>query len=116
CTAPAPQKTTKTPKYPPRGVLPPSVDLRAMGLDGPVKDQAQVGMCWAFATSTVAENSLRRTGASDVVSATHILAAYSDHRLHATDLKGTPIVSDSAWPYYAPDACQYNDVTNDVWC
>lgn len=32
--------------------LPPQVDLRATGQDGPVKDQQQVGVCWSFAISS----------------------------------------------------------------
>jgi hypothetical protein len=118
CQAPAPQnhQTRKAPKYPPRGVLPPVVDLRAMGLDGPVKNQEQVGLCWGFALASVAENSLRRSGQNDQLSPMHILAAGSEKRVYSYGLTGTAIVPDAQWPYNPTEACQFNDVTKDVWC
>ena len=55
--------------------LPPQVDLRASGLDGPVLDQQMVGVCWTFALADVMDNSLRRQGYSDVVAPMHVLAS-----------------------------------------
>lgn len=114
-TIPAPR--TRTPKYRPNGPLPAYVDLPAFGLDGPVKDQAQVGICWAFALTTAAENALRRQGRQEVLSATHVLAARSEKRLYATGFAGTAIAVDEAWPYDPVRACLLNDVIRpDVWC
>ncbi len=113
-----PKPSTRPPKYLPAGPLPAYVDLPKYGYDGPIKDQAQVGVCWAFALSTAAENALRRQGRHDFVSATHIIAARSEKRLYASGLNGTAIAPDSAWPYDPVRACYLNDVLGyrDPWC
>ncbi|HEU4537422.1 MAG TPA: C1 family peptidase, partial [Polyangiaceae bacterium] len=58
-----------------RGPLPPAADLVALGLDGRVKDQAQVGVCGYFAMTTLLENGLRRAGVRDEISPLHVIAA-----------------------------------------
>lgn len=116
CVAPAPRKqspTPRTPKYPPRTILPFAVDLNAAGLDGPVKDQGQVGMCWAMATSSVAENALRRAGNRDTISAMHVLSAKSEKKLYAYGMNGIGLVSEAQWSFDGTEACVLNDVTND---
>lgn len=99
-----------------RAGAPDAVDLHAMGLDGPVKDQQQVGVCWAFTISTLMENSLRRGGKTDVVSPLHIVAedAWDDlHRLGKTEGK---VTLEASWPYDPAKACKLKETPNDVWC
>lgn len=115
---PSPRPTKHAPKYTSIAPLPAYVDLPKFGLDGPMKDQAQVGVCWAFALTTAAESSLRRQGRTDVLSATHVIAARSEKRLYATGAAGTAIAADAAWPYDPVRACLLNDVLGyrDPWC
>jgi hypothetical protein len=56
--------------------LPASVDLRAKGLDGPIKYQGTVGTCSAHSLSSVLDNALRRAGRSEAVSPTHVWSRY----------------------------------------
>lgn len=55
-------------------LLPPSVDLRTRGLDGPVKDQQQVGVCWSFALSSVMDNAARKLGRRPSITPLHLIA------------------------------------------
>lgn len=57
--------------------VPAAIDLRQQNLVGPVKDQAQVGVCWSFAISSLLDNSLRRQGRGDVIAPLHVIAADS---------------------------------------
>jgi hypothetical protein len=89
-------------------IVPLAVDLRAMGMDGPVKDQKQTGVCFAFAVTTVLESSLRRQGRSDVLSPLHFVAADGWDDLW----KSTPkeaIALESTWPYDPVKACRFLD-------
>jgi hypothetical protein len=99
-----------------QGQKPDSVDLRAMGLDGPVKDQQQVGVCWAFTISTLMENSLRRGGKLDVVSPLHIVAEDAWDDLHMKGKTDGRMVIESAWPYDPAKACKLKESPKDVWC
>ncbi len=85
-----------------------AVDLRNVGLDGPVKDQARTGVCWAFALSTTLEDSLRRSGRSDVLSALHVVAADSWDDLFAADTAPREAIApDAVWPYDPIKACRF---------
>lgn len=99
-----------------QGGAPDSVDLRAMGLDGPVKDQEQVGVCWAFTISTLMENSLRRAGKPDVVSPLHIVAEDAWDDLHMKGRTDGRMVTEQAWPYDPAKACKLKETPKDVWC
>lgn len=89
-----------------------SMDLRAEGLDSPVKDQGQVGSCWAFATTSLAENSLRRQNVTTPVSTMHILAV-SSAKLDSKGLAGPAIAADFMLPYDERSACKLNTSTSD---
>jgi hypothetical protein len=106
-TRPAGPHSART-HYPPFGVLPPRVDLTP--ISGRVKNQQQVGVCWAFALSSAAEATLRRQGVVDELSPLHLVAALSEKRLESTGTKGTAIASERAWPYETSRACMLNDV------
>lgn len=99
-----------------QGGVPDSVDLRTMGLDGPVKDQEQVGVCWAFTISTLMENSLRRAGKQDVVSPLHIVAEDAWDDLHTKGRTEGRMVIEQAWPYDPAKACKLKESPKDVWC
>lgn len=87
-------------------LAPLAVDLRARGLDGPVKDQAQTGVCYAFALTTGLEASLRRQGRGDVLSPLHVVAAGAWDDLWRT--KPTEaITAESVWPYDPIKACRF---------
>ncbi len=60
----------------PTGPLPASVDHRAEGSEGPVKDQGAVGDCTAVSLSSAMDNALRRMGRRDVISALHVWSRY----------------------------------------
>lgn len=89
--------------FPPVQVLP-SVDLRTRGLDGPVLNQQQTGVCYAFAISNVLDNSLRRQGRPEVVAPLHVVASGT----YGSLLQGAaePLTSESTWPYDPRKACK----------
>lgn len=103
-----PGPTSGRTHYPPLGVLPPRVDLTP--LVGRVKNQEQVGVCWAFALSSVTEVNLRRQNIVEEISPLHLVAALSEQRLDASGNKGTAIAPERAWPYETTRACMLNDV------
>ena len=92
--------------------VPPAVDLRAQGLVGPVKDQAQVGVCWSFAVSTVLENSLRRQGRADVLAPLHVIASDTWTGIWGRGSKEA-LALESSWPYQPRKACELNDKDDD---
>ncbi|HEU4535377.1 MAG TPA: C1 family peptidase, partial [Polyangiaceae bacterium] len=87
------------------GVVPPAADLGALGLDGRVKDQAQVGACSYFALSTVLENALRRVGIRDEIAPMHVISsdAWDDLFQRASTRYLAP---EAALPYDGQAACQ----------
>lgn len=87
-------------------IAPLAVDLRARGLDGPVKDQAQVGVCYAFALTTALESSLRRQGRGDVLSPLHVIAADAWDDLWRSK-PNEAIAPELAWPYDPVKACRF---------
>ena len=105
-------------------VAPLSVDLRNVGLDGPVKDQARTGVCYAFALSTTLEDSLRRQGRADVLSPLHIIASGAWDDMWGSSPREA-IAPEIAWPYDPIKACRFESgrdsceqsygVTTDSW-
>jgi hypothetical protein len=68
--------STATPRAPGtdlQGPIPDSVDLRALGLDGPIRHQQSAPVCWSFAFANVMENALLRAGRNDSVSPLHLV-------------------------------------------
>lgn len=89
---------------------PTAVDLRQQNLVGPIRDQQQVSVCWAFATASVIDNAIRRSGdAVSSVSPMHIVATthFSDIVLGRDDHK--PVTIDQTWPYDPRKACAFDD-------
>ncbi|MCA9640798.1 MAG: hypothetical protein KC492_08880 [Myxococcales bacterium] len=92
--------------------LPLSVDLRERGLDGPVRDQGQVGVCWSMAMSGVADNALRRAGQSEDASPLHLIANRAYERLY-TSGQSEGFTREPVWRYDARSACKLKDYGND---
>lgn len=88
------------------------VDFRALGIDGPVKDQQQAGVCWSFAISTIMDNALRRAGRQDVMAPLHIIAD-DEFQLLFEKGQGTPLVLEPSWAYDPHKACKLDDNSGD---
>jgi hypothetical protein len=97
------------------GALPASIDLRADGLDGPMKHQQSVGVCWSFAMSTVLENALRRAGRQEIIAPLHEIASDSFDEMW-TQGSTRALVLESAWPYDPVKACKLNEESSERWC
>jgi hypothetical protein len=88
------------------------VDFRALGIDGPVKDQQQAGVCWSFAISTLMDNAVRRAGRQDVLAPLHIIAD-DEFQLLFEKGAGTPLVLEPSWAYDPHKACKLDDNSSD---
>ncbi len=94
--------------------LPAHVDLRAF--DGPVRDQGQVGVCWAHALSSVIDNGARQSGHQHAaVSALHAVAKDSWDDLYKQG-PSQALTLEGQWPYHPPKACAFNEEPSEVWC
>ncbi len=105
---PKPPPDAPTLDLPLPAIVPVGVDLRAQGLDGPTKDQKQTGVCFAFAITSVLENSLRRQGRADVLSPLHFVAEDGWSDLWR-DSPREAIALESSWPYDPVKACRFLD-------
>lgn len=95
---------------PDAAVAPVAVDLRNVGLDGPVKDQSRTGVCYAFALTTTMESTLRKSGRADVLSPLHVIASGAWDDMWRKSDRGAdlePIARESAWPYDPIKACRF---------
>ncbi len=115
CDLPLPPGTP-APRLPiVRGPLPPATDLRALGLTGRVKDQAQVGVCGYFAISSAIENALRRAGVRDEIAPMHVISSDA-----WDDLFQRPstryLAPESALPYDPAAACQLGPEADEGEC
>jgi hypothetical protein len=90
-----------------------SVDFRALGIDGPIKDQQQAGVCWSFAISTLMDNALRRAGRQDVLAPLHIIAD-DEFQLLFEKGAGKPLVLEPSWAYDPHKACKLDDNSGDT--
>lgn len=98
-----------------RACLPRAVDLREQHLVGPVKDQQQVGVCWAFATASVIDNAIRRSGdPASSVSPLHIVATTSWTDIALGRPNNKPVTVDHTWPYDPRKACAFERDANDT--
>lgn len=88
--------------------FPETVDHRALGLSGPIKNQGSVGACTAFALSSVIDNALRRAGREETVSPTHVWAGYGMPNMQdAGDSNlGRGLSTFATLPYSQKDACR----------
>lgn len=94
--------------------VPKSVDLRQRGLTGPVKDQGQVGVCWAFALSSTMDATLRHDGYVGTVSPLHAVAKKTWDALYRNSPSAPPLTVESRWPYDPRRACAFQE--EDQWC
>ncbi|MFO0658249.1 MAG: AAA family ATPase [Polyangiaceae bacterium] len=98
----------------PAGNLPIAVDLRASGLDGPVKNQQMTGVCWSFAVSTLMENALRRSRRGEVMAPLHIVASGIWDEIFTKGRSDRDLTLENSWPYDPVKACELNE--NDEGC
>ncbi|MFO0570155.1 MAG: C1 family peptidase [Polyangiaceae bacterium] len=96
--------------------LPAQVDLRAGGLDGPVKNQQMVGVCWAFAISTVMDNALLRNGRQDVVAPLHVVASNTWNDIWRKGRSESALTVEPSWPYDPVKGCKLNEAKSEIWC
>ena len=86
-------------------LLPPVVDHREEGTEGPVRNQDPVGACSAFSFASAVDHALAsRTGRPGFVSAMHVWARYHEPSmsLPADRNINRPLTREEAWPY-TPD-------------
>ena len=103
------------PKPPPGIVLPETifpqmvpasfVDLRTRNLDGPVLNQQQTGVCYAFAITDVLDNSLRRQGRGDVLSPLHFVSMGGYNTIFQPTNEA--LDPEASWPYDPRKACKF---------
>lgn len=98
-----------------RGPLPPAADLRALGLDGRIKDQERVGACSYFAVSTVLENALRRAGIRDEISPMHVISSNAWDDLFARP-STRYLAPEPVLPYEPRAACQLGPRADEGEC
>jgi hypothetical protein len=111
---PVPDATPHPPTPPPQGGTPASVDHRAQGLVGAVRDQGLVGSCEANAIAGLIDTytRLRRLNAQPA-SALHVFAIYERTNINGVDkddlgnlLRVSGVTSESVWPYDPIKACR----------
>lgn len=92
----------------PSGPLPASVDHRAEGSEGPIKDQGAVGVCTAVSLSSAMDNAVRRMGRQDVVSALHIWSKYGVPTMGQAGDNNVDksIALEQTWQYDPVKACK----------
>lgn len=82
--------------------LPQSVDHRVEGLEGPVRNQRNVGACTAFSFAAAVDHALaRNAGRPGFVSAMHVWSRYHapSMEMAAAGNRKKPITSEETWPY-----------------
>lgn len=96
--------------------LPASVDLRAMGVDGPIKSQGAVGSCTAFSLSTAMDIAAKKLGRADVLSPLHVWSHYgvTSMGVAADKAANEPIALEATWPYDPKKACQMSSDPTDT--
>lgn len=90
------------------GPLPDTVDHRADGSEGPIKDQGAVGVCTAFSLSTAMDNAVRRMGRSDVVAPLHVWSKYGVPVMGVAgdETVDKTVTLEQIWPYDPAKACK----------
>ncbi len=100
----------------PSGPLPATVDHRAEGNEGPVKDQGAVGACTAVSLSSAMDSAVRRMGRQDVVSALHLWSRYGvgiTGQAGDTNV-GKSVAIEQTWPYDPIKACKLSRAPMDT--
>jgi hypothetical protein len=111
---PIPNVVPSEPVPPTPGGTPASVDHRAQGLVGPVRDQGEVGSCEANAIASLIDSYTRWRRLNAVpASALHIFAVYERTRIDGVDrddvgnlTRVAGVTSDAVWPYDPLKACR----------
>ncbi|MFO0592486.1 MAG: C1 family peptidase [Polyangiaceae bacterium] len=90
------------------GPLPPFVDHRVTGLEGPVRSQGAVGTCTAMSLSTAMDHAVRKMGRPDVLSALHVWSKYAVGSMGVAgdQTEGERITLEGTWPYDPVKACK----------
>ena len=88
--------------------LPPTVDHRKLGTEGPVMNQGQVGCCSAFSLSSTMNNAVRRQNKDDAISPMHVWSHYFVEGMAAASANNAkrPLAVLSVWPYDQLAACK----------
>jgi hypothetical protein len=89
-------------------LLPPVVDHRQTGLEGPMKNQGAVGTCTAVSLSTAMEHAFRMASVTENVSALHVWAQYSVPQMGPAGDSNLEkhLAADNVWPYDPAQACK----------
>jgi Papain family cysteine protease len=90
------------------GPLPPDVDHRVTGVEGPVKNQGAVGACTAFSLSTAMDNAVRRLGRQEVVAPLHVWSKYAVPVMGVAGDRTVDenVTTEDIWPYDPAKACK----------
>jgi len=99
----------------PSSPLPAWLTCAQKSLDGPVKYQQMVGVCWAFAISTVMDNALRRAGRQEVIAPMHVLSSCVWNELWQKGKSDSKIILEPRWPYDPVKACKLNGSESEIW-
>jgi len=103
-------------------LFPVTWDSRALGLIGPVKDQAQCGSCWDFSGTSLVEVAYNRAGIGGgpnkfILSEEYTLSCYRNGQCHGDDnttvldwakAHGLPLTAEYGPYKAAPGQCLYN--------
>ncbi|MBL8613615.1 MAG: C1 family peptidase [Myxococcales bacterium] len=88
--------------------LPSTVDHRADGLEGPVKDQGMVGACTAFSLSTTIDNQLKRMKRQGTASPSHVWSYYGQPSMAVAgdQTLGKSVTTVDTWPVKHSELCK----------
>jgi hypothetical protein len=91
------------------GPLPPMVDHRVEGSEGPIKSQGAVGACTAFSLSTAMDHGIRRMGRQDVIAPLHVWSKYAIPIMGVAgdENEGQALTLEPIWPYDPSKACKH---------
>jgi hypothetical protein len=91
--------------------LPTTVDHRADGTEGPIRDQQEVGDCSAFSLAAAIDHAFAKlTGRVAAVSVMHTWSHYHDPSMSeaADDNRGRVLTQEAAWAYDENVACSWD--------
>jgi hypothetical protein len=92
--------------------LPTTVDHRADGTEGPIRDQEDVGACTGFSLAAAIDHAAARLngGALAPVSVMHVWSRYHNPLISeaASDNKGHGLTIEADWPYDEKAACSWD--------
>ncbi|MBU0609242.1 MAG: hypothetical protein KKI08_15250 [Armatimonadetes bacterium] len=88
--------------------LPPGIDQREAGMEGPIKSQGAVGACTAMSLSTAMEHELRRMAITEPISALHVWSQYAVPQMGTAGDSNLDkaLSADAVWPYDPATACK----------